>query len=348
MISYAGSVSGLSMGILSHASLLVIAALLCATEACAAAEPSSELSDELAFSTTTSGCKIGNPIKLPPMSGAASLQIKITWSGACIDGQVSGNGIAEAKVNDEVKWHYEGEMRNGVANGQGTAHLPGGVTISGVWQDAMIDGPVVASIEGGLHYEGGWKIDRREGHGVETFPDGTRFEGDWHDGQREGHGILKKPNGGSYDGNWHAGTISGFGISKNPDGSTYEGEFQRGKRNGHGTQSSGSSHIEADWEDDVPDGHVSITDRNGSHYEGEFHDWKMNGRGTMVTLNGARYVGEWRDGFVDGQGTLVRPDTPPFSGTWKHGCFQDGDRSIAFGVKPSSCLKGDATSLPHQ
>jgi hypothetical protein len=91
------------MGILLDATLLVAAALLCAPEACAAAGPLGQPSDELAFVTTTSGFKIGNPIKIQPMSGGASSQIsgaaslRVIWSGACIDGQVSGTGIAEGR-----------------------------------------------------------------------------------------------------------------------------------------------------------------------------------------------------------------------------------------------------------
>lgn len=343
------------MGILSHVSALA-AVLLCVTGACGAVEPSVLSLETTGYVATTSGCKIGKPGKFHMVLGGASspnsdvASFQATWSGPCIDGFVSGTGIAEAKINDTLVWRYEGKMRNGLPNGQGTGHVPGGVTASGIWHDARIDGPIVLSIEGGLHYEGGWKIDRREGHGVETFPDGTRFEGDWRDGQREGHGILTKPNGGSYDGSWHAGTMSGFGIYKSADGSTYEGEFQRGKRNGHGTQSwgGGSKRIEADWKDDVPDGHALLTFSNGAHYDGEIHDWKMNGHGTMVSRHGTRYVGEWRDGFADGEGTLVRPDIPPFSGLWKHGCFQDGSRSTAYGVDPSSCPEANAAPLPHQ
>ncbi|WP_158932215.1 MORN repeat-containing protein [Acidisphaera sp. S103] len=351
------------MGVLSRVTLLAIG-LLFVTEACVAAELSIQSIDILGYRETTSGCKLGTPVKLHLTLGGPSSQIsgpvsaevlisdsasaQITWLGPCVDGFVSGTGIVEAKINNKVVWRYEGEVRNGLANGQGTSHTPGGMTVSGIWHDARIDGPVVLSIEGGLHYEGGWKVDGFEGYGIETLADGSRFEGNWHHGQLEGHGTLTKPNGGSYDGNWHAGTMSGFGIVKYPSGSTYEGEVQQGKRNGHGTQSWASSHIEANWKDDVPDGPVSLTFGNGAHYEGGFYDWKMNGHGTMVSRHGTRYVGEWRDGFADGEGTLVRPDIPPFSGLCKHGCFQDGSRSTAFGVDPSSCPKANAAPLPHQ
>ena len=62
---------------------------------------------------------------------------------------------------------------------------------------------------------------------------------------------------------------------------------------------------------------------------------KKNGRG--VALDGMdRYEGDFVDGRTDGIGSLsgrVRID----QGVWMKGCFRDGDRRAAVGVRLDEC-----------
>ena len=55
--------------------------------------------------------------------------------------------------------HYEGEVRDGKRNGQGTF----------IWAN-------------GSHYEGEWRNDRPHGQGILTMGDGRRYEGQWRNG----------------------------------------------------------------------------------------------------------------------------------------------------------------------
>lgn len=342
--------------------LLLTCSLSCWPKPSNAADAIPRQADPVHTGLTTAGCHIGLPVKDAGFLALISLLITVTWSGDCVDGWVSGKGVAIGTVNlpNHEGWRYEGEMRHGLFNGQGTFHGPGGVTASGVFHDARIDGPIIISIEGGFRYEGGWKIDHKEGYGVETLPDGRRYEGDWRNGQKDGHGTMVWPSGNRYVGEWREGRETGTGIltyytgqkyegdfvngipnghgkQTDPDGSVAEGEWRNGKLNGHGSIVASKSRYEGEFHNGKSDGMGTFIGTDGRSYKGEFHDGKFNGVGTLVAANGARYEGQWSDGLPDGKGKLIRAAEPPYEGTWHHGCFRDGDRHTAFGASAASC-----------
>jgi hypothetical protein len=61
---------------------------------------------------------------------------------------------------------YEGDVENGVPNGQGT----------------------YTSIDG-WKYLGEWDDGQQHGHGTITYPDGVKYEGKFKDGKEHGQGI---------------------------------------------------------------------------------------------------------------------------------------------------------------
>ena len=85
------------------------------------------------------------------------------------------------KTGDEkTQVKYEGEIVNGVPNGQGTETLPNG-----------------------KKYEGEWKDGRPNGRGTDIFPDGSKGIGEFRDGRpwnithrdKNGNIIVKFVNG---------------------------------------------------------------------------------------------------------------------------------------------------------
>ena len=66
-------------------------------------------------------------------------------------------GVVSIDNKDEGK--YEGEIKNGIPNGQGTITSPDG-----------------------MKYVGGWKNGKINGQGTTTFPDGRKYVGEWKDG----------------------------------------------------------------------------------------------------------------------------------------------------------------------
>jgi hypothetical protein len=110
------------------------------------------------------------------------------------------------KTGDEkTQIKFEGDIVNGIPNGQGTS----------------------TSIEG-YKYVGGFKDGLRNGQGTETLPDGRKYVGEF-SGRRNGQGTMFFPNRGNYVGEWKNGKPNGQGTMFLHNGSRYEGEWKDGK-----------------------------------------------------------------------------------------------------------------------
>ena len=96
------------------------------------------------------GCKIWDAAPDPAE--------KITWSGKCEAGMADGQGILQFYIGGKPGARYEGEMRNGRADGHGVNVQPDGT-----------------------RYEGGWRNNAASGQGVYTKA-GVRYEGKWFNG----------------------------------------------------------------------------------------------------------------------------------------------------------------------
>jgi len=84
------------------------------------------------------------------------------------------------KTGDEkTQVKYEGEIVNGVPNGQGTM--------------TCCDG---------IKYVGGYKDGEKNGQGTETFPDGGKYVGEFKDGKKNGQGTYTWSDGDKEVGEW--------------------------------------------------------------------------------------------------------------------------------------------------
>ena len=82
--------------------------------------------------------------------------ISITWSGECYHGLAHGQGILQWYQGGKPIARYEGEMKDGLANGSGKI-----------------------SYANGPRYEGEWQNGERYGRGTFTFANGARYTGDF-------------------------------------------------------------------------------------------------------------------------------------------------------------------------
>ena len=143
------------------------------------------------------GCRVSNPESVPDES--------VTWSGACAKGLAQGRGVLQwYRGGKPIGGRYEGEYRNGMMNGQGTA-----------------------TFESGNRYEGEWKDGQRSGHGIFTWANGNRFEGQWEDGKRSGWGVHTF-DGKRYEGEYQNGNPQGTGTYTAADGRVYAGTWTNG------------------------------------------------------------------------------------------------------------------------
>lgn len=150
------------------------------------------------------GCQIWNADPQPDES--------ITWTGACADGRATGPGVLQWFENGRPTVRYEGEYRDGRANGRAIY----------VWPD-------------GARYEGDYLDDRWNGRGVFVWPQGERYDGDWQDGQQTGRGIYVWPDGGRYEGEWREGQRNGRGVHVWSNDYRYDGEWRDDVPHGEGT-----------------------------------------------------------------------------------------------------------------
>ena len=104
-----------------------------------------------------------------------------TWSGACVDGKVSGEGRLVWRTRFG-RYVYEGHMESGKLHGRGILKRSDGARYEGEWRDGKRHGTGSYKWAAGHRYEGTWHDDRPHGLGTATFADGDVHQGEWRQG----------------------------------------------------------------------------------------------------------------------------------------------------------------------
>ena len=90
-------------------------------------------------------------------------------------------GVESKDNKDIVK--YEGEIKNGFPNGQGTHTKPDGEKYVGEWKDGKRDSKGTYTWSDGTKYVGEHKDGKKHGQGTHTYSDGRKYVGKWKNGQ---------------------------------------------------------------------------------------------------------------------------------------------------------------------
>jgi len=113
-----------------------------------------------------------------------------------------------SKGNQDVA-KYEGDIRNGKPNGQGTHTFPDGRKYVGESKDGQWDGQGTITYPDGGKYVGEFKNGKIHGQGTYTFEkgkyEGFKYVGEWKDGTQQGQGTDSLPDGSNYVGEWKDG-----------------------------------------------------------------------------------------------------------------------------------------------
>ena len=253
---------------------------------------------------------------------------------------------------------YEGEIRDGKANGEGTRTYSNGDYYKGEFKDDLfLNGKGIHTwADDGRFYEGEYKDGKANGEGAMTYADGSMYKGEWKDGQRNGQGVFTWANGNvydggfkdsvrsghgimtyaegdqkgrlKYDGNWENDKINGRGIMTYTNGIIYDGDFVDGVYNGQGTLKVPASEVTDFMLDFDLGGAIPLlgdflesyfgASSGNMVYEGGFVDGVFCGQGIMTFGNGEKYDGAWEDGKPNGIGTMTYED-----GTSETGFFVD-------------------------
>ncbi len=130
---------------------------------------------------------------------------------------------------------FEGEIRNGKANGYGTMVYPGNIKYSGTFEDNRKHGRGVFIWPNGDRYEGEFIYDHMTGYGNFTWTNGDRYEGNWYQGAFNGNGTFIWASSDQYSGEWSEGKFNGFGTFSKSNGESHTGYYSAGKKDGKGT-----------------------------------------------------------------------------------------------------------------
>ena len=133
--------------------------------------------DEVSWIADSNGCKIANPFPQPGET--------VTWSGGCNKGLADGDGVMQWFIDGKPLDLYEGTLKEGWAEGEGTLVREGG-RYSGEWKHSLQDGNGRFDAPDGGWYEGQWKEGQPHGSGQYQTPDGRLITGTWVDGVFEG------------------------------------------------------------------------------------------------------------------------------------------------------------------
>ena len=147
-------------------------------------------------------------------------------------------------------------------------------------------------------------------------------------------------NGHKYTGGWKNGYFHGKGTFEPQSGGKWVAEWKNGLKHGEATYSSSKgviSRIEAEFTNDVMNGHAIYIYKNGNKYDGQVCNGKRHGIGIMTCAktdlgqniiwsswdDNSEYAGEWKSNKRDGIGKYSWPNGDIYEGEWhqskKHG-----------------------------
>ena len=168
----------------------------------------------------------------------AELLLELRFSQQC---KLPGSSLTRKRIGSYDFHHtgciYEGEMKDGVAEGKGVVYYPdrcGAVLYQGEFHNGNRHGKGILYGEDGITkcIEGNWVDDEIEGKGIMYWEDGATkmFEGFFHNGCYEGQGILYDRKGHMfYKGDFQHSDFHGKGAIYKNGIKLCEGDFCEGR-----------------------------------------------------------------------------------------------------------------------
>lgn len=175
-----------------------------------------------------------------PTCKVLDTDIRVNYSGDCLNGLADGNGSASGK--DE----YTGQFKFGLKQGKGRYKWSNGAVYDGFFESDNLNGKGVLTKANGDRYEGDFVNGKYSGNGTFSDANGARYEGGFVNNKQSGNGITSFANGDRLVGNFLDGRSNGQGTYTFADGRRYVGNFLNGKFNGQGSLSLPRLHKDID------------------------------------------------------------------------------------------------------
>lgn len=252
--------------------------------------------------------------------------------------------IGNLRREDDSDFLYEGEIENGVPNGNGVLTVKGAKasfefvrgSINGYGKrdtgNETFEGYYHSVDEGnigvvrGNNYVVYGKVDKGfevTGIGKGEYGNGT-YVGGFEKTCRHGYGRYKYTDGDVYEGFFDMGKRTGKGRLKYADGTVYEGDFVDGELEGKGKKVLENGDIyEGEWEKGYMHGKGKYTWTADGYYEGDWANDNMHGKGKRVWENGDIYEGDYINDKRTGKGKIIFGEGDSFGDEYE-GDFVDG------------------------
>lgn len=265
-------------------------ALALASGAAAKDPDGSWVKDEL------TGCKV--------FSAEDVSEMKVAWSGDCVDGKADGTGVLVIIGPEGVAGVYEGDIVAGLLDGEGrlvvqNEETGGTDAYTGDFANGTLDG------EGELVSSAGWS-----------------YTGDFKDGEEHGAGTIENDEGAVFKSNFENGKPVGTALVyyKTDAGEVYFGEAENKARNGQGHLIKANQDVYiGEFEDGVASGTGTYDSASGGVFVGDFARGNPNGFGTFTAPNGDVYQGRFVDGKATGKVLVSKKGGAQALETWVNG-----------------------------
>lgn len=128
------------------------------------------------FTDPDTGCKVYGKQEQPIVS--------VHWSGDCVDGRASGQGVLRVLIDSVPFSTYEGELVDGKASGKGILTSPDGSRYEGEFLNNEMHGQGAIISSDGKRLEGTYKHGLPHGTMTVVTPDGNRRQMLFENGRR--------------------------------------------------------------------------------------------------------------------------------------------------------------------
>ena len=217
---------------------------------------------------------------------------------------------------------YEGDMVNGVIQGQGRMLWNNGDRYEGSFQNGLFHGQGLMVGVDGSSYEGQFAEGAITGIGTMVYSDDEQYTGEFQYSRKHGKGILKS-FGTEYQGDFFADKYHGKGKFTDEQGNVYAGEFQDGEFHGQGNYvGTDGRKYTGEFVEGIFTGEGSYSDEKGTRYEGGFNDWIYHGKGNLTDEKGDQYIGLFEHGSLNGEGKHIAANGASYAGGFNFGMYE--------------------------
>lgn len=225
---------------------------------------------------------------------------------------------------------YDGEMVDGIIEGNGRMIWPNGDKYEGNFHNGLFHGQGKYEWKQGGYYGGEYKLGEMHGAGTLYYANKSKYIGEFVNSEFNGTGTYTTSGNSAYKGDFLDGKFTGQGVYSDDTGNKHSGAFVDWIYQGKGESiDSYQGRSVGNFVDGELEGEGESFGKDGSIYKGNFKNGSFSGQGHYTSTDGDIYQGLFEYGQYHGKGTLTyaKPlDSRTYiSGIWRRGSLVKSD-----------------------